>query len=53
LQQHVLILNLHRRLQFLPPVRMRVSPDRKNEIDAILKRQLGEWPGSGQEQHDQ
>jgi serine/threonine protein kinase len=50
--QHVLILNFHRRLQFLPPVRMRISQARKNEIEAILKRQLGEWPAAGHEEHD-
>ena len=42
----VLVLHLNRRIQFLPPARIPVQASQKNQVEAILARQLGEWPAN-------
>src|SRR5262249_55138763 len=44
--QRVVILQLHRRIQFLPPPRITIKASLKDQIEAILARQLGEWPAN-------
>lgn len=39
-----LILHLHRRIQFLRPVKLKISSAHRATVEAILKRQLGDWP---------
>jgi serine/threonine protein kinase len=40
----ILKLEVRRRLQFVPPVRLAVPAAQEEQITAILTRQLGEWP---------
>ena len=40
----VLELHLHHAVQFLPPARIRVPKAEMAEVEAIVKRELGEWP---------
>jgi serine/threonine protein kinase len=40
----VLVLHLHRRIQFWPPLRIRIPASMKDTVEEVLKRQLGEWP---------
>lgn len=44
---NVLVLRLHRRIQFMPPVKIGLPEGHKDEVEAILSRQMGEWPGQG------
>ncbi|HEX3877634.1 MAG TPA: protein kinase [Bryobacteraceae bacterium] len=44
----VLRLNLHQSIKFLPPVRFRIPRKQRGEVEAILRRQLGEWPAGGE-----
>jgi hypothetical protein len=44
---NVLVLRLHRRVQFMPPVKIGLPEGHKDEVEAILSRQMGEWPGQG------
>jgi serine/threonine protein kinase len=43
--EYVLVLQLHHKVRFMPPARIRVG-SQKEEVDAILTRQLGAWPGA-------
>jgi serine/threonine protein kinase len=38
-------VHLRRLLKALPPVRLPVPPDRREEVDAVLSRYLSDWPG--------
>jgi hypothetical protein len=42
-QRSILVLHLHRRIQFLPPGRIWIRPSQKDQVEAILTQQLGEW----------
>jgi hypothetical protein len=42
--QAVLKLQIHRRLPFLPPARIKVPKARKVEVESIINRYLSEWP---------
>ena len=41
----ILVIHLHRRIQFLPPARITVQASQRDQVEGILARQLGEWPG--------
>jgi hypothetical protein len=43
-QQAVLKLQIHRRLPFLPPVRIKLPIAQKAEVESIVDRYLSEWP---------
>jgi hypothetical protein len=44
-EQDKLVLQVDRRVKFLPPVRIPVRASQKDQVQAILVRQLGDWPG--------
>jgi len=37
-------LELHRYIQFLPPVRLPVKASQRDELGAVIARHLGDWP---------
>lgn len=43
--ENMLKLRLRRSIQFLPPARIPIPEGRREEVEAIMKRYLSEWPG--------
>jgi serine/threonine protein kinase len=42
----ILVLRLRRTVQFLPPARVPIPYERRDEVDSIMQRYLSEWPGT-------
>ena len=42
----LLYIRLRRSVHFLPPVRISIPPDRRQEVEAIMRRYLSEWPAA-------